>query len=230
MNTKLVSDLIESIGDPILLSLILLLVVFFFAFKAEIASKLFNKNKPIKVRKHKMSDLKHHNVFTTLNRIKYEVANMKFYTHKEYDSTKTKMCEDFTTTKSDVCAKYMDEFLDYGLDIMPRDKLKKTILDLQTVMHEAYIVKIRKLWRSKDIEEEDIDYIVHLFEKFRYDVVNSFDHRVNAIFASANYQTNFSLVLAIFEMWAMGIDLLPRDMQTTFENLNGKFKNINYER
>jgi hypothetical protein len=29
-------------------------------------------------------------------------------------------------------------------------------------------------------------------------------------------------------MWAMGIDLLPRDMQTTFESLNGKFKNLKY--
>jgi len=26
----------------------------------------------------------------------------------------------------------------------------------------------------------------------------------------------------------MGIDLLPRDMQITFEGLNGKFKNIKY--
>jgi hypothetical protein len=29
-------------------------------------------------------------------------------------------------------------------------------------------------------------------------------------------------------MFAMGIDLLPKDMQTTFEALNGKFKKINY--
>ena len=29
-------------------------------------------------------------------------------------------------------------------------------------------------------------------------------------------------------MWAMGVDLLPKDMQTTFENLNGKFKDIKY--
>jgi len=26
----------------------------------------------------------------------------------------------------------------------------------------------------------------------------------------------------------MGIDLLPRDMSTTFESLNGKFKDIKY--
>ena len=35
-------------------------------------------------------------------------------------------------------------------------------------------------------------------------------------------------MLAVLEMWAMGIDLLPRDMSTTFESLNGKFKDIKY--
>jgi hypothetical protein len=29
-------------------------------------------------------------------------------------------------------------------------------------------------------------------------------------------------------MWAFGIDMLPRDMQTTFETLNGRFKKIKY--
>jgi hypothetical protein len=230
MNTKFVSDLIESIGDPILLSLILLLVVFSMTFKKEIASKLFKPKPTNSPTPRDISHLKNHNVFTTLRRIKYEVANMKFYTHKKYDSTKTKMCEDFTVIKSDICTKYMNEFLEYGIPQMSRDRLKKTILDLQVTMHEAYIIEIKKLWQSKDIPDEDSEYVIHLFEKFRYDVVNSFEHRVTAIFASSNYKDNFVLTLAVFEMWAMGIDLLPRDMQTTFENLNGKFKDINYER
>ena len=113
---------------------------------------------------------------------------------------------------------------------MDRDRLKKTIMDLQVKMHEDYVEEIRKVWISRKIKPEDVEYVIDLFEKFRYDVVNSFEHRINSIFASANYTNNFMLTLAIFEMWAMGIDLLPRDMQTTFENLNGKFKDIKYER
>jgi hypothetical protein len=97
-------------------------------------------------------------------------------------------------------------------------------------MHENYIDDIRRIWITRKIDPNDVDYIIALFEKFRYDVVNSFEHRITGIFASHLYKTNFSLTLAVFEMWAMGIDLLPRDMQTTFENLNGKFKNIDYER
>lgn len=229
MNTKLFSEILSKIENPIVLSVILLLVVFLFLFKDEIASKLFAKKQKKEVRRG-IEDLRNHNVFTTLKRITYEVSNMKFYTHKEYDRVKTQMCEDFTYIKAKVCGDYMLEFLDYGIEDMDRDRLKKTIMDLQVKMHEDYVEEIRKVWISRKIKPEDVEYVIDLFEKFRYDVVNSFEHRINSIFASANYTNNFMLTLAIFEMWAMGIDLLPRDMQTTFENLNGKFKDIKYER
>lgn len=228
MNTDVLKEILVKIDDPIVLSVILLLVVFLLVYKTEIASKIFKK--PAKQRIGKIEDLRNHNVFNTLKRIKYEVSNMKFYTHQEFDLVKTQMCEDFTHVKSDVCSRMMLEFLDYGIETMDKDKLKKTIVDIQVLMHETYIDDIRRIWIARRIKPEDVDYVIALFEKFRYDVVNSFEHRINSIFASNNYQNNFSLVLAIFEMWAMGIDLLPRDMQTTFENLNGKFKNIDYER
>jgi hypothetical protein len=115
-----------------------------------------------------------------------------------------------------------------NIDNMNKDKLKLFVLDEQRFMHEEYINSIIKEWKLKGIQSEDIDYIVRLFEKFRYDVVVSFEHRINSIFGNSYNDTNFSLMLAVFEMWAMGIDLLPRDMQTTFESLNGKFKNLKY--
>ncbi len=229
MNTNVLTEILSKIDNPIVLSVILLLVVFLFLFKNEIASKLFAKKQKTKERRG-IDDLRNHNVFTTLKRITYEVSNMKFYTAGEYDIVKTQMCEDFTYIKSEICGEYMLEFLDYGIEDMDRDRLKKTILDLQVKMHEDYVEEIRKVWISRKIEPQDVEYVIDLFEKFRYDVVNSFEHRINSIFASANYNNNFMLTLAIFEMWAMGIDLLPRDMHTTFENLNGKFKNIKYER
>lgn len=229
MNTNVLTEILSKIDNPIVLSVILLLVVFLFLFKNEIASKLFAKRQKMKVRRG-IDDLRNHNVFTTLKRITYDVSNMKFYTEGEYDRVKTQMCEDFTYIKSEICGEYMLEFLDYGIEDMDRDRLKKTILDLQVKMHEAYVAEIRKVWIARKIEPHDVEYVIDLFEKFRYDVVNSFENRINSIFGSANYNSNFMLTLAIFEMWAMGIDLLPRDMHTTFENLNGKFKNIKYER
>jgi len=182
-----------------------------------------------KKKQKKIIELNNHDVFNTLNRVKNEVANMKFYTHGQYDKVKSKMCLDFTKYKTEVCGSRMKSLIKTrDIDKINKDKLKRIILEEQNLMHEEYIRAIIKDWSSKGINSNDIDYIIHLFEKFRYDVVVSFEHRINSIFGNSYNSTNFLIMLAVFEMWAMGIDLLPRDMQTTFESLNGKFKDIKY--
>lgn len=186
---------------------------------------IFNR----KEKKRLIIGLENHDVFSTLDRVRNEVANLKFYTHGEYDKVKTRMCYDFTKHKSIKCSARMLEIVrTKDIDTMDRDKLKKFILLEQGDMHREYIKAIRIEWDLKGVSPQDVDYVIHLFEKFRYDVVVSFEHRINSIFGSTYNKDNFALMLAVLEMWAMGIDLLPRDMSTTFESLNGKFKDIKY--
>jgi hypothetical protein len=186
---------------------------------------IFNR----KEKKRLIIDLENHDVFSTLDRVRNEVANLKFYTHGEYDKVKTRMCYDFTKHKSIKCSARMLEIVrTKDIDTMDRDKLKKLILLEQGDMHREYIKAIRIEWDLKGVSPQDVDYVIHLFEKFRYDVIVSFEHRINSIFGSSYNKDNFALMLAVLEMWAMGIDLLPRDMSTTFESLNGKFKDIKY--
>ena len=182
-----------------------------------------------KEKKRLIIGLENHDVFSTLVRVRNEVANLKFYTHGEYDKVKTRMCYDFTKHKSIKCSARMLEIVrTKDIDTMDRDKLKKFILLEQGDMHREYIKAIRIEWDLKGVSPQDVDYVIHLFEKFRYDVIVSFEHRINSIFGSSYNKDNFTLMLAVLEMWAMGIDLLPRDMSTTFESLNGKFKDIKY--
>ena len=182
-----------------------------------------------KEKKRLIIGLENHDVFSTLDRVRNEVANLKFYTHGEYDKVKTRMCYDFTKHKSIKCSARMLEIVrTKDIDTMDRDKLKKFILIEQGDMHREYIKAIRIEWDLKGVSPQDVDYVIHLFEKFRYDVIVSFEHRINSIFGSTYNKDNFALMLAVLEMWAMGIDLLPRDMSTTFESLNGKFKDIKY--
>jgi len=182
-----------------------------------------------KEKKRLIIGLENHDVFSTLDRVRNEVANLKFYTHGEYDKVKTRMCYDFTKHKSIKCSARMLEIVrTKDIDTMDRDKLKKFILLEQGDMHREYIKAIRIEWDLKGVSPQDVDYVIHLFEKFRYDVIVSFEHRINSIFGSSYNKDNFALMLAVLEMWAMEIDLLPRDMSTTFESLNGKFKDIKY--
>ena len=231
MNDKVIIKLIESIGDPYLLFITLIMSILCVIFKNNIvtfANKYFFKFFYRKDRR-LVKDLKHHDVFNTLERAVYEVKIQKYYTHKEYDAVKTRMCYDFTKNKSVSCGRLMRKFLERkDVDYMRVDSLKNLIINLQNEMHTDYIKTTTDLWLAKGIDEGDVRHVVHLFEKFRYDVVSSFSHRIEAIFGSSFQVNNYERVLAIFDMWAMGIDLLPKDMQTTFENLNGTFKDIKY--
>ena len=175
-----------------------------------------------------IQSLEHHDVFNTCARVEKKVSFMKFYTHGEYDVSKSKMCKDFVKYKIKVCSESFADILKQDIESMKSDEFKMYIIETQSQMHVDYIEAIEKDWRGKGISEEDIKYIIELFEKFRYDVVKAFEYRINSIFSTTSHKNNTRRLLAIFEMWAFGIDMLPRDMRTTFENLNGRFKEINY--
>ena len=178
----------------------------------------------------KISALIDHDIFRTFSRVVGEVSNMRFYTNNKYDSTKSKMCLDFAKQKAISCQFLMREIiLTKDIASMSTDTLKKLILERQSQMHINYVREIKSLWLSKGISPKNVDHVIRLFEGFRFDVVQSFEHRISAIFGSSFHSNNFERVLAVFDMWAMGIDLLPKDMNTTFETLNGKFKDIKYK-
>ena len=231
MSDKVIIKLIEYIGNPFLLTFIVIFVIMAFLLKGKIdlmfkkfVSKIVNKTNNRKV-----SEFVHHDIFNTLTTVVYEVKLQQYYTKGEYDAVKTRMCYDFVSKKSSVCRSHMNELIKRkDIDTMSTDRLKNVILMSQNRMHTEYISRITDLWLQKKIKKEDVDYVVFQFEKFRYDVVNSFSHRIDAIFSSSFHKTNYDRVLAVFDMWAMGIDLLPKDMKVTFENLNGKFKDLNY--
>ena len=208
---------------PYLLFIVIILGILVYYFHKDI-SKLIGKKEV----KEDIKDLKSHNLFSTLTRVKNEAMFLKFFSHGKYDVTKSKMCSDFVKFKCDVCSLRFSEFLDAEIDKLSSDELKNIVLSDMWAMHNEYINQIKIHWLSKGIKSEDIDYAIELFEKFRHDVVLSFQHRIDAIFSCEHYNNNFKKILATYEMYAMGIDLLPKDLLTTFETINGKFADIKY--
>jgi len=218
--------LAENSESGLISSLVILILSFMWIFKKNIPTWvnifLSVKNKLT------IKSLEHHDVFNTCARVEKEVSFMKFYTHGEYDISKSKMCKDFVKYKIKVCSESFNNILKDDIEKMDSDQFKMYIIEAQTQMHVKYIDAIVKEWREKGIPEEDIKYVIELFEKFRYDVVKAFEYRINSIFSTTSHKNNTRRLLAIFEMWAFGIDMLPRDMQVTFETLNGRFKKIKY--
>jgi hypothetical protein len=223
---SVLKELAENLEGGIITAFLILGLAFMWIFKKNIP-KWVNTVLSVKY-KLTIQSLEHHDVFNTCARVEKKVSFMKFYTHGEYDVSKSKMCKDFVKYKIKVCSDSFNDILKKDIESMKSDEFKMYIIEAQSQMHVDYIEAIEKDWRGKGIPEDDIKYIIELFEKFRYDVVKAFEYRINSIFSTTSHKNNTRRLLAIFEMWAFGIDMLPRDMRTTFENLNGRFKEINY--
>lgn len=224
---KLLSDFIKN--QPILSTLVIFLSIIMVIFKEVIKNYFFSFKRTSNYNSSKISSLRHHDVFNTLERTKKDIEVMQFFTHGELDVTKTKMCIDFANSKVDVCSKRMYEILEDDLINLPKDELRSKIVQFQVNIHNEYIEDIRINWISRGINPNDVDYVITLFERFRRDVLTAFEYRINSIFGSTYHADNFERMLAILEMWSMGIDLLPKDMKETFETMNGKFSNIVYK-
>jgi hypothetical protein len=226
----LLNTLVRKVDNQYLIFITIIITLISVIFKKNIQrafkSIYFSKGGKRRV---KIVALIDHDIFSTFSRVVGEVSNMRFYTRNEYDKTKSRMCHDFARQKAISCQFLMKDIINTkGISEMSTDTLKKLILERQTQMHIHYVKEIRTLWLSRGISPDNVDHVISLFEGFRFDVVQSFEHRISAIFGSSFHPNNFERVLAVFDMWAMGIDLLPKDMNTTFETLNGKFKDIDY--
>lgn len=184
--------------------------------------KFRDKNKDVKL-------LKSHDIFNTLERVKQEGMFIKFYSHGKYDKNKSKMCSDFVKYKCEVCFDRFNKFLDKNLENINSAELKQMMLAELWSMHAEYVGQIKTHWIDKGITKEDVDYVVDLFETFRHSVIMSFQYRTDSIFSCEHYDTNFKKILACYDCFAFGIDLLPKDLQDTFETVNGKFADIPYK-
>jgi len=222
----ILKTLASNLEGSMVSAVVLILLAFMYFFKKEIPTWI---NRLLSL-KHRLTikSLKHHDLFNTCYRVEKEVSLMKFYTHGKYDIVKSKMCKDFTKYKIAVCFKGFEDILNVNIEDMSPDEFKRYILKTQTQLHIDYIAQIRDDWKKRGIPEDDITYVIELFETFRYNVIQAFEHRINSIFGSTSHGNNTRRLLAVFEMWAMGIDLLPDTMLTTFETLNGRFEKIKY--
>lgn len=222
-----ISSILNSKLSPIMIFILVLLVVILYYFHKPI-SAWFTSLIKHKEKAQDIKSLKSHDIFSTLQRVKQEAMFLKFYSHGKFDETKSRMSADFVRFKSDVCYDKFQTFLDNDFSKLSSDELKHLILSSLWNMHANYVNEIKNHWLGKGIKHEDVNYVIELFESFRHGVVLGFQHRVEAIFSCEHYDSHFKKILACYNIFAFGIDLLPKDLQDTFEAINGKFANIKY--
>jgi len=217
---------------PILTFFIIIFLIVVLAFKKTLAGMLKKisfkdisffkkKEEPIKI-------LKDHDIFNVIERVRIDVKHAKFETNGEYDSAKTKMFHDFMGFKLDVIRKNFKAFLKDLPETDNMDGFKAEILKLMNATVAEYIKTTEDHFISKGINKEATDYVIELFEEWRKPTITALVHRVDCIFASGFHVGKFEKLLGTLEVFSMAIDLITRDGIASFEEMNGRFKNLKY--
>ena len=134
MNENTILTALELIENPYLISFVLLVVIVAMIYQKSIMKLILDLLSKKKNKKQRIEDLLLHNVFVTLDRATHEVKVMKFYTNKQYDKVKSRMCYDFTKSKSRTCAMHMKNLARFPkLETMSNIELKNFIIEAQNL-------------------------------------------------------------------------------------------------
>ena len=231
------SDLFKNLGSwmgvlsPWMVFVVILVVVISYMFRGAISHQIKN----IKIKgffrrggNEEIKALLNHDLFNATSIVKRECLTKKFSTNSSFDAVKTKMFHDFMTFKLDTIHDEFSTLLDKKLNDVSKDELKKILLNTINTVVNSYTEKTRNHFIEKGVPKNDADYCIALFEEWRIDTINSLVDRINSIFSSDFHYTNFEKLLGTFEVFSMAISLIPKDGVLSFEDMNGRFKNLNY--
>ena len=223
MSTEL-TNLITSLP-----SIMIFILVIIYIFKKPISYRI-KTFKLVKKQKNNesLSKLVNHDIFNVIEQVRYDIKRVIFHTHGTIDKNKTRIFCDFMNFKLDSVTNNFIDFLSKVDKQTDKDELKKELLDMLSDTVEEYTEHTRIHFLNKGLSVEDCDYIILLFEKWRYDTIKSLVSRINNIFASDFHSNNFERLLASFEVASMAIELIPKDGVNSFEEINGRFKEIIY--
>jgi len=177
---------------------------------------------------HRIPSLIDHDIFNTIERVRTTIKHITFDTHGEYDKAKSLMFHDFMEFKLDVV---QDMFTDY-IKTLPSDvsfnALKNGLFILSGDVVEEYLRRTEEHFLKKGVSPADTNYVLMLFEQWRAETLESVGYRINSVFASTLHTGKFEKLLGSLEAFSIAIDLIPKDGIASFEEMNGRFKDLNY--
>ena len=223
-------------GFPWFATFLIIMTIIFFIFFGKVLNSKIKKSDffigrgfRLFKKKPKLNTLIEHDLFATVNRVRNAIKYIEFTTDGEIDKVKSKMFIDFMSFKLDSIEKQFKKHLINISDDDSIDAIKNDLFELITNVISEYINKTERHFLKKGVTPEDTTYVIMLFEKWREETVSSASHRINSIFASTYYPTKFEKVLGSLEVFSMAVDLIPKDGVSSFNEMNGKFKDLKYD-
>ena len=216
-------DVLLDLPIAVVVVLIILAMIFYF-FKNGITNWLKREVKAVK----KVNKLEYHRFFNVCDDVERRIKNMYFVTDNERDETKTKIMHRLIELKCESMRNKFTALLktdgidDWGIYEL-NSKFKKTLSDVVS----EYNQKCKLELMSWGIDERDADYIIQEYEDYRMTMVGGFIDSLDSVLSNSDYANNFDKINTVLELCALAIYVIPRDVRSVFEAVNGRFKKYN---
>ena len=185
--------------------------------------KILNKQrKPI-------TELKYHRLFQVVEQVEKRVEGIQFITHGEIDKVKTMLMNILIQEKLTSVKRVFTDFLDDSeLRVCSGNALRAKVATSLRGLVGNYNDNSRDLFVDVGVSEEDASYLIDAYEEYRLDLVNGFLESLDDISTNDDYSSNYDKINAIYELVALSIYLIPKDVRIALDSVNGRF--IKYEK
>lgn len=205
-----------------ILSILCLIVIIFLIFKKEIVESVKNLQRP-KTKK-KIDSLIYHRFFTVCDEVERIILGMSFITKGAFDKTKTKMMHTLIQMKCATMKKHFTKLLlspeiDSWGHLELQAKFKFTLMEVVKDYNEEALTTYVK-W---GIDYDDANFLINTYEEYRACMVSVFIDGIDSILMNTDYEGNFNKVNTLMETCCIAIGVIPRDVQSSFEAVNGRF-------
>lgn len=216
-----VVGILASSLSPVLSFLLLVILSLVYFFRENISSFINNGNFNLK------HNLKSHDLFNVIDRmLKIEIFNVYF----DDDVIKTKVFRDFMKIKLEEIKVQAQNMINDDILKLDSTSLKFEIANILTDMIHMYNIKAVREFRSNGLTQPQINYVMSVFDKWSDDTMNAVRSRINSILGGSYHKTNHQKIIAIFEVLSMAVELSMTDGVKGFNELNGYFKSIKYDK
>jgi hypothetical protein len=174
-----------------------------------------------------------HNIFNIIEEVRNDIRRVEFFIDKDElinDHTKELMFIDFMNHKLDSTYDHTYRFISQEDDLIhvtKTDLHNRMVVLVNTIIME-YTSNTRNTFLNKGLTLKDADYVLGLFEEWRYDTVKAMKYQIDYLFSSEYHPTNYDILLGLLEIIAFSILLIPKDGIQSFNAFNGKFSEIDY--
>ena len=166
-----------------------------------------------------------HDFFLALDDVAKKVQKTDFSDNDgQLNEFKRGMMVELIEVKCMIIDQFFRDFLTHGgIGFMSNQDFKYNLSKGIAGLVEEYNKLAIESFIKRGVSVVDAQYFVYRYESYRATMIESFLARLDSITMSDQYATNYSRALAMLEVLTVAVEVIPRDVQSLYIQINGRY-------